>query len=179
MCAATEPLSGPRTLGSFSTRQRIATFLTNGVPEENVRVIYTEGPGSYGRLQNDDSAEDAALMSRSLGKPVRVQWMRADEHAWETKGPAQLMTVRAALDVSGNVTAWDFVDRSFPWSEEGNPLLASRQIGLKPTAVGFPNGAGGAGQIYNFENQRVVASMLPWVWPDPMPLRTGNLRAPG
>jgi len=165
------------TQGSFSTRQRIAALLK--LPEENVRVIYTEGPGSFGRLQNDDSAEDAALMSRSLGKPVRVQWMRADEHGWETKGPAQFVTVRAAADASGNVTAWDFVDRSFPWSEEGNPLLASREIGMKPTAAGFSNGTGGGGQIYNLENQRVVASMVPWVWPDPMPLRTGNLRAPG
>jgi CO/xanthine dehydrogenase Mo-binding subunit len=165
------------TQGSFSTRQRIATLL--GVPEENVRVIYAEGAGSYGRLQNDDSAEDAVVMSRSLGKPVRVQWMRADEHAWETKGPVQLMTVRAGVDAGGKVTSWDFLDRSLPWSEEGNPLIASREIGLKATAVGFPNGTGGGGQIYNFENQRVAASMLPWVWPDPIPLRTGNLRAPG
>ena len=89
------------------------------------------------------------------------------------------MTVRAAVDAQGKVTAWDFLDRSFPWSEEGNPLLASRQIGQKPTEVGFANGNGGGGQIYNFENQRVTAAMIPWVWPDPMPLRTGNLRAPG
>ena len=165
------------TQGSFSTRTRVAKLL--GVPETNVRVIYAEGSGSYGRLQNDDAVEDATVMSRALGKPVRVQWMRADEHGWEPKGPAQLMTVRAAVDAQGKVTAWDFLDRSFPWSEEGNPLLASRQIGLKPTEVGFTNGNGGGGQIYNFENQKVVAAMIPWVWPDPMPLRSSNLRAPG
>jgi len=165
------------TQGSFSTRERVAKLL--GIPEKNVRVIYSEGPGSYGRLQNDDSAEDATVMSRALGKPVRVQWMRADEHAWETKGPAQLISVRAAVDASGKVTAWDYLDRSFPWTEEGNPLLASRQIGQKATGAGFANGNGGGGQIYNFENQKVTAAMIPWVWPDPMPLRTGNLRAPG
>lgn len=165
------------TQGPFSTRPRVATLL--GIPEKNVRVIYTEGPGSYGRLQNDDCAEDAALMSQAVGKPVRVQWSRADEHGWETKGPAQLITIRAAVDANGQVSAWDYHDRTFPWSEEGNPLLASRQIGQKPTATGFPNGNAGGGEIYKFENQKVTASVIPWVFPEPMPLRTGNLRAPG
>ena len=59
-------------------------------------------------------AEDAALMSRAVGKPVRVQWMREDEHAWDPKGPAQHTTVRAGVDAQGNVIAWDFIDRSFP-----------------------------------------------------------------
>jgi CO/xanthine dehydrogenase Mo-binding subunit len=57
------------------------------VPEQNVRVIYREASGSYGRMSTDDGAEDAALMSRAVGAPVRVQWMRHDEHGWEPKGP--------------------------------------------------------------------------------------------
>jgi CO/xanthine dehydrogenase Mo-binding subunit len=118
-------------------------------------------------------------MSQAVGKPVRVQWSRADEHGWETKGPAQLITIRAALNANGQVAAWDYHDRTFPWSEEGNPLLASRQIGQKPTAAGFPNGNAGGGEIYKFDNQKVMASVIPWVFPEPMPLRTGNLRAPG
>jgi CO/xanthine dehydrogenase Mo-binding subunit len=106
--------------------------------------------------------------------------MRADEHAWDPKGPAQVQTVRAGVDAQGNVVAWDFVDRSFPWSEsEDNPLLASTQVGMKPTSQGFLNGAGGGGQIYTFENQKVVASDIPWVQQGQWPLRTSNLRAPG
>jgi CO/xanthine dehydrogenase Mo-binding subunit len=106
--------------------------------------------------------------------------MRHDEHAWDPKGPAQLTTVRAGVDSQGNVTAWDFQDRSFPWSEsEANPMLASAQIGLKPSGPGFLNGAGGGGQIYTFENQKVVASNIPWVQQGQWPLRTSNLRAPG
>jgi nicotinate dehydrogenase subunit B len=106
--------------------------------------------------------------------------MREDEHAWDPKGPAQLTTVRAGVDAQGNVIAWDFLDRSFPWSEsESNPLLASTQIGLKPGGPGFLNGAGGGGQIYTFENQHVVASNIPWVQQGQWPLRTSNLRAPG
>ncbi|MBZ5656249.1 MAG: molybdopterin-dependent oxidoreductase [Acidobacteriia bacterium] len=164
--------------GPFYTRKRIADLL--GLPERSVQVVYREGSGSYGRLESDDAAEDAALLSRAVGKPVRVQWMREDEHGWEPKGPAQVMTVRAAVDGQGKVTAWSFEDRSFPWTEAmGNPMLASRQVGLKGTSEGFQNGIEGGGQVYAFDNQKVVAALIPWVQPDPTPLRTSNLRAPG
>jgi nicotinate dehydrogenase subunit B len=166
------------TQGPFRTRTCVAELLK--LPEKNVRVIYCEGSGCYGRLSTDDAPEDAALMSRAVGKPVRVQWMREDEHGWEPKGPAQLLTVRAGVDAQGKITAWDYMDRSFPWTEsQGMPLLASRQVGLKPTAQGNSNGTGGGGDIYDFENQKIVASGIPWVHPEPTPLRTSNLRAPG
>jgi nicotinate dehydrogenase subunit B len=166
------------TQGPFRTRKAIADLLN--LPEKSVLLLYREGSGSYGRLECDDVAEDAALISRAVGKPVRVQWMREDEHGWEPKGPAQYTTVRAGIDAKGNIVAWDFMDRSFPWTETvGNPLLASRQIGLKPTDPGFMNGVAGGGQIYAMENQKVVAAQIPWVQPDPIPLRTSNLRAPG
>ena len=166
------------TQGPFRTRDAIAKMLN--IPPKNVHLLYREGSGSYGRLECDDTAEDAALMSRAVGKPVRVQWMREDEHAWDPKGPAQYTTVRAGVDAQGNVIAWDFMDRSFPWTaSEGNPLLASSQIGLTPTTPGFLNGAGGGGQIYTFENQKVLAANIPWVQKGDWPLRTSNLRAPG
>jgi nicotinate dehydrogenase subunit B len=166
------------TQGPFRTRDSIARMLN--IPPKNVHLLYREGSGSYGRLESDDVAEDAALMSRAVGKPVRVQWMRADEHAWDPKGPAQLTTIRAGVDAQGKVIAWDFMDRSFPWSEsDANPLLASSQIGLKPSGAGFLNGTGGGGQIYTFENQKVLAADIPWVQQGQWPLRTSNLRAPG
>jgi nicotinate dehydrogenase subunit B len=163
--------------GTFNTRKQVADML--GLPEKNVRVIYRESAGCYGRLSPDDVPQDAALMSRAVGKPVRVQWTREDEHGWEPKGPAQLMTARAAVDDRGNVLAWDFMDRSLPWTTTGMVLLASRQIGIKPKGPGIPNGTDGGGEIYSFDNQRVVAAAIPWLHDDPTPLRTSNLRAPG
>lgn len=164
--------------GIFDTRKRVSDLL--GIPENKIQVLYREASGCYGRLGTDDAAEDAVVMSRAVGKPVRVQWMRGDEHGWEPKGPAQLLTVRAAIDASGKVTAWDFLDRSFPWTEAtGIPLVTSRQVGLKAQGQGFPNGTGGGGDTYTFDNQRIMASAIPWVQPDPTPLRTSPLRAPG
>ncbi len=168
------------TQGSFETRAAVAELL--GFPETNVRILYREASGSYGRMGADDVAEDAAIMSRAVGKPVRVQWMRHDEHGWEPKGPAQLDLIRAGVDAKGNIVAWDFADRGFPLtaaSGSGLRLLASRQIGMKPTGDGNSNGTQGGGQIYSFENQKCASPLIPWVQADETPLRTGYLRAPG
>jgi len=100
------------------------------IPEKNVRVIYRDGSGSYGRLSSDDSPEDAALLSRAVGAPVRIQWSRHDEHGWEPKGPAQTQTLRAGIDDTGKIIAWEFTDYSFPWTvASATTLLASEQIG--------------------------------------------------
>ncbi|MBZ5659711.1 MAG: molybdopterin-dependent oxidoreductase [Acidobacteriia bacterium] len=166
--------------GPFTTRDRVASML--GVPKRNVEVNFVEGSGCYGRLTSDDAAEDAVLMSRAVGKPVRVQWMRADEHVWEPKGPQQLMTARAAVDAQGHITAWDFIGRTFPWTEaQGTPQLGERQIGQKSTAPlpGNPVGGGAIEQIYDFDSQKVVGSYVDWPQDEPTPLRTNPLRSPG
>jgi CO/xanthine dehydrogenase Mo-binding subunit len=78
------------------------------------------------------------------------------------------------------VTAWDYLDRSLPWTEsQGTPQLAERQIGIEPTNAGNPNGAGGGGEIYSFENIKIESKTIPWMFAEPMPLRTASLRSPG
>ncbi len=164
--------------GPFRTRASIASLLK--ISEANVRVIYREASGSYGRMSNDDGAEDAALLSRAVGAPVRVQWSREDEHGWEPKGPAQTQTLKAGIDESGKIVAWDFTDYSFPWTvASGTTLLASEQIGIKSKIPGQGNGNQGGGEIYAFENTKIIAEQIPWIRPDAIPLRTSNLRAPG
>jgi len=168
------------TQGSFETRTAVAEMLN--LPEKNVRLLWREASGSYGRMGADDVSEDAVLLSRAVGKPVRVQWMRADEHGWEPKGPAQLDIVRAGVDDQGKIIAWNFADRGFPLTAalgRGLRLLASRQIGMKPTSDGNSNGTQGGGEMYTFENQKCAAPLIPWVQADETPLRTGYLRAPG
>ncbi|PYS14584.1 MAG: hypothetical protein DMG15_07645 [Acidobacteria bacterium] len=181
-CAVADVLADRATIWTgtqapFMTRDKLATLL--GIPKKNVRVIHKEAAGCYGRLEPDDVPEDAALMSRAVGRPVRVQWMREDEHGWSPKGPPHLISVRAGVDTQGKVIAWDYLDRSFPWTDARGVLLASRQVGLKPTDPGFPNGATSAGEVYQFENQKIAAQNLPWQTAGPIPLRTCNLRSPG
>jgi nicotinate dehydrogenase subunit B len=86
-------------------RKQLAATLA--VSDDDVRCIYLEGAGCYGRNGHEDAASDAALLARAVGRPVRVQWMRADEHGWDPKGPPTLLDLRAGIDPGGNVTAWE------------------------------------------------------------------------
>jgi len=109
-CAVAEFKDGQLTSWSASQathnlRRQLAQMFA--MPVENVRCIYHEGSGCYGSNGHEDAAADAALLAKATGKPVRVQWSRADEHGWDPKGPPTLIDLRAALDGTGNVTAWE------------------------------------------------------------------------
>ena len=80
-----------------------------GMVPEKVRCRHKDGAGCYGHNGADDAAADAALLARALpGRPVRVQWSRDDEHAWEPYGSAMLLKVSAGLDGKGDVLDWDY-----------------------------------------------------------------------
>jgi nicotinate dehydrogenase subunit B len=109
-CAVAEYKDGKLTCWSASQqthllRKQIANML--GMQADDVRCIYIEGSGCYGRNGHEDAAADAALLAKETGLPVRVQWMRQDEHGWDPKGPPTLHDYRAALDEKGIVLAWE------------------------------------------------------------------------
>ncbi len=91
--------------GTFGLRSLIAQIF--GMPREKVRVVYLDGSGSYGSNGAYDAAADAVLLSRAVSQPVRLQWMRQDEHGWDPKGPAQLLEMRGALDSDGKLAAFE------------------------------------------------------------------------
>ena len=90
---------------SHLLRQQLATMLQ--MKPENVRCIYVEGAGCYGRNGSDDCTSEAAVIAREIGKPVRLQWMRQDEHGWDPKGPPLLLDYRASIDDQGRIAAWE------------------------------------------------------------------------
>ena len=111
-------------------REAFARIL--GLPREKVRLIYLDGAGSYGQNGAEDAACDAALLSRAVGRPVRVQWMREDEHGWDPKGPPQLLDLRAAVGEGGEVVAWE-TQAWLPVATQGLPsipLLAPIEAGI-------------------------------------------------
>ena len=90
---------------THALRKQLAAML--GMPPDDVRCIYIEGSGCYGRNGHEDAAADAALLASAVGRPVRVQWSRADEHGWDPKGPPTLIDLRRPSTPEGNVVAWD------------------------------------------------------------------------
>jgi nicotinate dehydrogenase subunit B len=79
-----------------------------GIPPQNIRVIWREGSGSYGGGQEAEAAEQAALVSQVIGKPVRLQWMRWDQTGWDCYGPSHMYDVTMGVDASGRIVGADW-----------------------------------------------------------------------
>jgi CO/xanthine dehydrogenase Mo-binding subunit len=108
-CAVAEWKDGKLTCWSASQqthllRKQLAQMMK--VPDTEVRCIYIDGSGCYGRNGHEDAAADAVLIARAVNQPVRVQWMRADEHGWDPKGPPTLLDFAGAVDEAGHIAAW-------------------------------------------------------------------------
>ncbi|WP_065756712.1 molybdopterin cofactor-binding domain-containing protein [Bradyrhizobium paxllaeri] len=127
--------------------------------EAEIEVIRLEAAGCYGRNCADDVSADAVLLSRAVGRPVRVQLTREQEHAWEPKGAAQLMDVNGGLNADGSVAGYDFATR---YPSNGAPTLALLLTGAVPhTPAIFEMGDRTAIPPYDYENLRVVANDMP------------------
>jgi nicotinate dehydrogenase subunit B len=164
---------------SYGLRNGVAQFL--GVPRERVRVVYMDGPQVYGRTAADDVGFEAAFLANELGRPVRVQWMRHEETAWDTKGPAYTFKLRGGLDSDGKLVALDYdaraLDYNHVWYNEPETVLIAQLMGKRPEKPAAGN-AEKPSVKYAIPNQRMTAHVvsLPMIWETP--LRTGNLRDP-
>ena len=187
-CAVAQFVDGAMTVwshtqGVYPDRAAIAEMLR--MPPASVRLIHVEGSGCYGHNGADDAAADAALIARALpGRPVRVQWMREQEHAWEPFGPAMVTKVKASLDDRGKIADWQFEVWSNTHSMRpggAGAMLAAQHMAQsikppEPKPLPLPEGGGdrNAIPIYKFPNARVVHHFIP-----DMPVRISAMRALG
>ncbi|EGP08351.1 isoquinoline 1-oxidoreductase beta subunit [Bradyrhizobiaceae bacterium SG-6C] len=138
-------------------RSDLALLLS--LPESQIDVIRMEAAGCYGRNCADDVSADAVLLSRAVGKPVRVQLTREQEHEWEPKGTAQLIDVNGGLNADGSVAAYDFATR---YPSNGAPTLALLLTGaVAPVPAVFEMGDRTAIPPYDYDTMRVVAHDMP------------------
>src|SRR4051812_35313939 len=124
-------------------------------PEAEIEVIRMEAAGCYGRNCADDVTADALLLSRAVGRPVRVQLTREQEHAWEPKGAAQLIDVNGGLNAEGGVAAYDLATRYPSNAAPTLALLLTGQISPKPDVLQM--GDRTAIPPYDYDHMRVVA----------------------
>ncbi len=160
-------------------RAGVANILA--MPEEKVRVIWTTGPGSYGRNNADDCAADAAVLAKAVGRPVRLQYMRDQGTGWDPKAPASVHIARAALDAAGNVIGYDFLSKGFsrvdvntngskPWD-----TLAGQTLGV---ALKSGDGFGVPAESYGFANKRTAWETIAPLLDRASPLRSAHMRDP-
>ena len=182
--ALADPSDGQMTIysndmKSYSMRTGIARFLD--IPADQVRVIWMEGPQLVGRTAADDAGFEAAFLAKELGRPVRVQWMRHEETAWDTKGPAFAFDLRGGLDADGNLIALDYRARMADYSHVGynepETVLIAQLMGMRP-ARPAPGGSSPPAEMYVIPNRRQESHVVRLLLVFETPLRTGNLRDP-
>ena len=164
-CAVAEIRDGRLTCWTASQmthnlRKQLAAMMR--MPEEQVRCIYLEGSGCYGRNGHEDATGDAALLSRAVGgRPVRVQWTREDEHGWDPKGPPTLIDLRGAIDAQGNVVAWES-EFFIPEGAGGNVALVPAELAGLPheTQIAPGNIIHNSALPYAVPNVRTVCHRL-------------------
>jgi CO/xanthine dehydrogenase Mo-binding subunit len=164
---------------SYGLRNGVAQFLQ--MPRDKIRVVWMEGPQAYGRTAADDAGFEAAFLAKEIGRPVRMQWMRQEETAWDTKGPAYAIRMRGGLDAQGNLVVLDYdgraVDHNHVGYNEFDTVLIAQLTGQR-RATPSRGGASTPSHMYVIPNRRNSTHVigLPLVWETP--LRTGNLRDP-
>jgi len=183
-CALVEIKNGELTCWSGTQKSHFVQeglALTLDMPLDKVRVIYTTGPGSYGRNDADDCAMDAAVLAKAVGKPVRLQYMREQGTGWDPKGPASIHKARAAIDASGKAVAYEFTSKGFSRidvnTNGGKPhdTLCGQTRGV---VLKSGDGFGVPAESYAFDNKRLAWETIPPLLDRSSPLRSAHLRDP-
>jgi CO/xanthine dehydrogenase Mo-binding subunit len=169
--------------GVYPLRKSLAELLR--LPADKVRCIHTEGSGCYGHNGADDVAADAALAARAVpGRPVRLQWMREQEHGWEPLGSAMVVELEATLGGDGRVAGW----RHDVWSGahstrpvSAGGLLAGAELEPPfprqvPRPIPMPEGGGhrNGNPLYALPNAKGIYHFI-----EPAPVRVSALRSLG
>jgi CO/xanthine dehydrogenase Mo-binding subunit len=143
--------------------------------EDRVRCVYIDGSGCYGRNGHEDAAADAVLISKAIGKPVRVQWMRADEHGWDPKSPPSLYDYRASLDANGQVISWESDAFMAARPKQISVTLLAADLAQLPKEPPHPGNIQNSLAVqYKFPNIKANAIYL-----ENTPFRPSWLRTPG
>jgi len=161
--------------GVYAARASIAAVLQ--MPLEKVTVQYYQGAGSFGHACFNDAAQAAAVMSQEAGAPVRVQFMRWDEHGWDFYQPAHTADVKIAMDASGKLLAYEYHGWHHTWSQ--TETTAQLAAGSPATEGDGPRAQAltpfNTGDMYAIPNWRIVNHRVPGLKGY---LKGGNLRSP-
>ena len=181
--ALADPSNGQLTIysndmKSYGMRTGVAQFLK--MPKEKIRVVWMQGPQAYGRTAAEDAGFEAAFLATELNRPVRMQWTRQEETAWDTKGPAYAVTMRGGLDARGQLVALDFDARAGDFNHvgynEADSVLIAQLMGTRKTPArgraSYPN------DKYAIPHRRMAGGVVAMPLAFETPVRQGNLRDP-
>ena len=159
---------------THSLQSEIASVI--GLPAKDIRLAYLDGAGCYGRNGHEDCSAEAALISQLAGAPVRLQWMRHDEHGWDPKSPPTLVDMQGGLDGARKLVAWDadFMIAAQNGTIDDFPLLAATLSGVERKGAYTGNLQQNSAVPYQISNTRTALKRVS----TPV-LRTSHVRSPG
>jgi len=183
-CAVADVRDGECTLYTSTQKphyaaEGVAELL--GLPRDKVRAIWMFGTGSYGRNDQGDATADAAVLSRHLGRPVRVQYMRHEGIAWDPKGTASVNRSRVGLDAAGKVIAYENISKAFSRQDVATNEGRAADV-LAGHLLGFPLKPEQSFEVpvasYTFDHKRLGWETIPPLMDRASPMRTTHLRDP-
>src|SRR6201987_2986780 len=77
-----------------------------GIPKEDVICHVTLLGGGFGRKSKPDYVAEAAVLSKKLGRPVKVVWTREDDVKFDYYNAVAAMYMKATVDEKGKPIAW-------------------------------------------------------------------------
>jgi nicotinate dehydrogenase subunit B len=147
----------------YAALRPMAATLLN-LPVNKVRVLWYEGSSTFGYGLPNDPALAAAVMSQIVGKPVRVQLMRWDEHGWDNYGPPVITDIRGGVDASGNIVGYDLSTIVIPLNWTDSAAAPTVELTGTPAPTPLP-GSGSVdttdtGTQYNIPSRRIISKSL-------------------
>jgi nicotinate dehydrogenase subunit B len=183
-CAVADVRDGEATIWTSTQKPYDSAYCVAellAMPREKVRAIWMFGTGSYGRNEQGDATADAAILSKHLGRPVRVQYMRHEGLAWDPKGTASINRSRAGLDADGKVIAYENISKAFSRLDNNTRETRAADV-LAGQLLRLPLNAGQSFEIpvasYTFDHGRLGWEVIPPLMDRASPLRTTHLRDP-
>jgi CO/xanthine dehydrogenase Mo-binding subunit len=183
-CAVADVRDGEATIWTSTQKPYDSAYCVAellGLPRGKVRAIWMFGTGSYGRNDQGDATADAAVLSKELGAPVRVQYMRHEALAWDPKGTASVSRNRAGLDASGKVIAYETIGKAFSRLDTNTRESRASDV-LAGHLLGFPLKPDQGFEIpvasYTFDHGRLGWETIPPLMDRASPLRTTHVRDP-
>jgi CO/xanthine dehydrogenase Mo-binding subunit len=163
----------------YDTQNCVSELLE--IPIQNVRAIWVWGTAGYARNDQGDAVADAAVLSKALGRPVRVQYSRQDSLGWDPKGPAIMTRQKAGLDAQGRIIAYEHFSKGFSRDDCNTreqyaaDVLAGQILGVplnSSQSLGIP------GNQYVFDHAKLHWETVAPLMDRASPLRTTHLRDP-
>ena len=161
----------------FGVRSELAAAFR--IPEDRVRVIVPDTGSAYGGKHSGEYAVEAARLAKAAGKPVKLVWTRKEEFSYGYFRPAGVIDVKAAVDATGRLVAWEFDN----WNSGGSAIrtpyeVANQRIQFHPSDSPLRQGSyrGLAATANHYVREMHMDAIARALGKDPVEYRLAHLK---